>query len=507
MATILLSRHSETEPGQSSLSTAFTYTERILDGKHSIIPIPSRPWTDKSFEEWIVEHAFSANVCLTNAPRLIRLLRENGWSGKIIIHALGSFPRGAVTVRATLPYLYKTDVIWCSSTADQMIFQNLVECDGSQPETVLLPYAVESETFVPLDQATKEHLRRAWNFDLDDFVLVYAGRVTIEKNVHSTLEVLHELNRRGMKVKLVIAGRIEDVPFREFNMFPAGLRDKLNAKIEFFGLSDLVTIEPWLESKQLNELYNVADALINLTLHHDENFGLTQIEAMSAGLPVVATAWGGLKDTLIEGKTGFLADTWTSEYGIRFDWPKVIDAVTTLIESPELRKEMSHFARQHVLEHFALTVYSQNLLQLIDYVLEGSSEKSCAHYTDFGQHFSSRFGRDSRFSKDPVAMAPVYTDFSDRDYRHLIKPYVSRDQIDLTPDSNLFGSLPGRLEGDFFLSSDLLWPVRIRVDHRESETLRQLNRWQPVSRRNIQCSDDVIDALLRKGLAGVSSLG
>ena len=53
---------------------------------------------------------------------------------------------------------------------------------------------------------------------------------------------------------------------------------------------------------EVREFYNIADVAINLTLHHDENFGLAQVEAMACGLPVVGSLWGGLKDTIRDGR-------------------------------------------------------------------------------------------------------------------------------------------------------------------------------------------------------------
>lgn len=96
-------------------------------------------------------------------------------------------------------------------------------------------------------------------------------------------------------MKLVVVGRFEDVPFSEFCMSRIDLEQKVHTLIETLQISDEVLMLEWQTPEELNEVFSACDAFINLTLHHDENFGLSQIEAMSAGVPVIGTAWGGLK--------------------------------------------------------------------------------------------------------------------------------------------------------------------------------------------------------------------
>jgi glycosyltransferase involved in cell wall biosynthesis len=47
---------------------------------------------------------------------------------------------------------------------------------------------------------------------------------------------------------------------------------------------------------------------------------LAQAEAQACGVPVVCTAWGGLKDVICEGETGYLMDAVMTKHGIRVDW-------------------------------------------------------------------------------------------------------------------------------------------------------------------------------------------
>ena len=58
-----------------------------------------------------------------------------------------------------------------------------------------------------------------------------------------------------------------------------------------------------------------ADLFISLSDGIQETFGLTPIEAMAAGLPVVVSDWNGYKDTIRDGVDGFRIPTWPPALG------------------------------------------------------------------------------------------------------------------------------------------------------------------------------------------------
>lgn len=72
-----------------------------------------------------------------------------------------------------------------------------------------------------------------------------------------------------------------------------------------------VTFEGFVSDKRLSELYRSAKALIYTV--RDEDFGMTPIEAMSFGCPVIAHRSGGTLETVLEGKTGEFFDEYSVE--------------------------------------------------------------------------------------------------------------------------------------------------------------------------------------------------
>lgn len=508
MKNVLLTRHSGTEVLESSLYKVFSQIEQIVEENHNAIKSIDDSGSKYHLDKWILENASRADLIITSDPYALKILKENAWGGKTIFKALGGFPRGAASLRGALPYLNSSDVIWCNSTADMEIYSLLVAHDGTQPKAVYIPYSMDDQNYYPLEnKEIRQKQRKAWGANPEDFVLVYAGRVTIEKNVHATLEVVAELARQGYPVKLVIIGKIEDVPFREFQMHSANLENKITELIEASGISERVTIQEWQTREALNEVLNAADAFINLTLHHDENFGLSQIEAMSSGLPVIGTAWGGLKDTVVDEKVGFAIDTWVTTKGIRYDAPRVIESIKELFENQQLRESQRRHARAHAIRNYSDTLYSQRVTQLIEDVINETHEKTKPTFTLFGSQFDQRFARAGypiKYSKSARAPDPVYDGLSDPDYMTLIRPYTSRNEQVLEPESRLFRAMTGHLNGKYFISDDLLYSIRIPVSSEEADVINELNRWESVRLSMLDYPDELLISLVEKGLLGIS---
>jgi hypothetical protein len=74
---------------------------------------------------------------------------------------------------------------------------------------------------------------------------------------------------------------------------------------------------------------------------------------MACGTPVLGAAYGGLKDTLKDGQTGFLMPTWATPGGIRTDWISGVENLCTLLTDDKLRTEMGQAAHER-----AATEYS-----------------------------------------------------------------------------------------------------------------------------------------------------
>jgi glycosyltransferase involved in cell wall biosynthesis len=122
--------------------------------------------------------------------------------------------------------------------------------------------------------------------------LLSVSRLDPEKNPLLLLDVIAALHGEEPRWRLTIAG---DGP----------LRDEMTARVGALGLEDVVTLAGEVTNgPALWELYRAADVFLHVSLTE----GLPQVlfEAQAAGLPVVATAVGGVPQAIEDGRTGLL---------------------------------------------------------------------------------------------------------------------------------------------------------------------------------------------------------
>jgi glycosyltransferase involved in cell wall biosynthesis len=156
---------------------------------------------------------------------------------------------------------------------------------GVDPDRVrVIPNATE---FTPAAAPrTKPH---------DPFRLLFVGRVDRQKNVPLLLRSLRLLLEESkVAVHLDLAGDGEEMPLaREL--------------ITELGLTEHVTLHGFVTGESLEKLYESADALV-LTSSR-EAFGQVMLEAMTKALPVVASNVRCVRTIVLDGVTGYLADT------------------------------------------------------------------------------------------------------------------------------------------------------------------------------------------------------
>jgi len=145
------------------------------------------------------------------------------------------------------------------------------------------PNGVAAAFFVTPPPETTADLRRAWLSGADPGgarILLHVGLCTPRKRVELAIAALAELRRRGTDARLVqIGGRFTP---------------EHRAAIAAAGLVETVRQDPAVSEAALVAAYHAADALIMPSA--DEGFGLPVLEALAAGLAVVTSGAGGLRE-------------------------------------------------------------------------------------------------------------------------------------------------------------------------------------------------------------------
>jgi D-inositol-3-phosphate glycosyltransferase len=258
----------------------------------------------------------------------------------------------------------ETDII---QSVDRLIAQcpaeeaELIDDYGANSGKVkVIPSAVNTEIFRPVARA---EARRFVGLEPDDFVIVYVGRMLPRKDVRNVVHALAHLLRLSAetlpgvvpKIKLLLVGGETPEP-DPITTPEIGVLQRLVADL---GVTEHVRFIGKRQQDTLRYYYGAGDVAVTTPWY--EPFGLTPLEGMACGRPVIGSAVGGITYTLLDGVTGYLVP------------PRDPQALATrlyqLLMQPELRVQMGQAARQHVEQSFTWPIVARRTAELYETVL------------------------------------------------------------------------------------------------------------------------------------------
>ncbi len=178
------------------------------------------------------------------------------------------------------------------------------------PQLPVIPLGIHCDSFAPTGEA--KAAGRAFRNELgigdDDVAVLYLGRVSYHAKAHPLpmyLALEQVVRRTGRRIHLLTAGRPP-------NESVAGhIRDGAKASCPSVRLA-------WLDTQSeriRRDVRHAADIYVSLSDNIQETFGLSPVEAMAAGLPVIVSDWNGYRDTVRHGEDGFRVATWLPPEG------------------------------------------------------------------------------------------------------------------------------------------------------------------------------------------------
>lgn len=225
--------------------------------------------------------------------------------------------------------------------------QDLVEHYQADPSRItIIPCGFSADEFHPL---SKTAARKQLGLAKDEVVLLQLGRVVPRKGIDNVIRSLRYL-QDVPRLRLLVVGGSDEIPDFEKDREMKRLRDIAEAegvlaRVEFTGRKN---------RQQLKHYYQASDFFISTPWY--EPFGITPLEAMACGTPVIGSAVGGIKYTVKDRETGFLVPPNDPE--------ALALAVREGISCPDKYRALCRNALKRVNAHFTWSFVAQRASQL-----------------------------------------------------------------------------------------------------------------------------------------------
>ncbi len=171
--------------------------------------------------------------------------------------------------------------------------------------------------------------------------LLFVGRISLEKGVHFAIQTALHLN-----LPLIIAAKLDEIDMPYFNQF---VGPRLSENIKWIGE---------VNEDERNKLMSKAMCFLH-PVTFKEPFGLTLIEAMACGCPVIAFKKGSIPEIILNKKTGFVVS----------DIHEMIEAVKKI---DTVQRE---FCREHALEKFNAKLMAERYVSIYKKILKKDLRK------------------------------------------------------------------------------------------------------------------------------------
>lgn len=239
----------------------------------------------------------------------------------------------------------KVDII----TTPSQSMKDLIGNYKIKKEVAVIPNAIDIDLFREKDEQEIALLRKELQISPDDIVILYLGRVSLEKNIDKIIKALAIIRDKKIdNFKFVVVGDGTAVK-------------QLNSLANSLGLTEKVKFVGAIEREKVRHYYQIGDIFSFSST--SETFGMVIIEALASGLPVLAVKAPGAVDIITDGLDGILVED---------DVYQFAEQLENLIKNRELRQELSSNALQTVKRYSSDTI-SDQVLALYEKLLSGTS--------------------------------------------------------------------------------------------------------------------------------------
>ncbi|MDB5010244.1 MAG: glycosyl transferase group 1 [Mucilaginibacter sp.] len=283
----------------------------------------------------------------------------------VTFHALGhirrihqgnndKFPKQRLQIETDTAAMADAVIAECPQDQDDLVNYYGVNAN----KISIIPCGFSPDEFSPVEKA---HARNWLKLPENEFILLQLGRMVPRKGVDNVIKALGKLKALGKKARLVIVGGEHDDP--ELMNCPEMKRLKNIAKKA--GILDRIHFAGRKCRSQLKYYYSAADIFITTPWY--EPFGITPLEAMACGTPVIGSNVGGIKYSITDGETGCLVPP--------NDHTALAAKIKELMNDQKQLRQMSINAIIRVNRYFTWSIVATKVNKLYQNILLAESAK------------------------------------------------------------------------------------------------------------------------------------
>ena len=213
-----------------------------------------------------------------------------------------------------------------------------------------VPRGVDTDELAP---ASRSEARRTLGLANDEFVVLQLGRLAPGKGIDNVIRAIAQLPSAA-RVRLLVVGGASRAPDERATPEIARLR-RLAAQC---GVASRITFVGRRRRAELAALYNACDVFVTTPWH--QALGITALEAMACGTPVVGSAVGGIASSVVDGVTGYLVAP--------HDPDALAERLAHLRAHPELARALGRAGLRRVRSRFSLERVAEALIDIYEAV-------------------------------------------------------------------------------------------------------------------------------------------
>ena len=257
-----------------------------------------------------------------------------------------------VTVWENIPFLYRQKARWSYMRDHVLEYVDLIHAVTRDAQDALLvegmknipikiiPYGVDLVRFQPAKPVKRSY-----------FTILFIGRHVYEKGIFELLNAIKFLTVTGVEdIRLVMVGNNTE---------------GLKSTVKEMGIEKFIGFTGFVSYAGLNKIYNQADVFVLPSIPVEgwkEQYGMVLIEAMSSGLPIIASKSGSIPEVVGD----------TAVFVSPGEYKDIANAIRTLKNDQALRNRLAFNSRERAKELFDSVVSASRLSEMYRMLQSGS---------------------------------------------------------------------------------------------------------------------------------------